>query len=72
MSKKVHLLYCYDAGEKILISIFTTNKKAEYYASQFNRVRKETFVVHSMYLNKLNNFFNYEILPFELYNPKKR
>jgi hypothetical protein len=72
MSKKVHLLYCLDEGEKKLISIFTTNKKAEYYASQFNKVRKEKFSVHSMYLNRLDNFFNYEILPFELYNPKKR
>ena len=73
MSKKVHLLYCFDEGEKKLISIFTTNKKAEYYASQLNKnkVREEKYTIESMYLNRLS-FFTYDVLPFELYNPKKR
>jgi hypothetical protein len=71
MSKKVHLLYCFDEGEKKLISIFTTNRKAEYYSSQLNKVRAEKYTVESMYLNRLS-FFTYDVLPFELYNPKKR
>jgi hypothetical protein len=71
--KKVHILYLTETQTKKLVSIFTTRKKADYYASQLNKhlkVNNFKYIVESEYLNKIT--FNYDVLPFELYNPKKR
>jgi hypothetical protein len=72
--KKVHILYIFnkETENKKLVSVFTTKKRADYYASQLNKhlkVNNFKYVVESEYLNRIS--FNYEILPFELYNPKK-
>jgi hypothetical protein len=72
--KKVHLLYLKETQTKKIVSIFTTRKKADYYASELNKQLKVInfkYIVESEYLNRLS-FFTYDVLPFELYNPKKR